>query len=294
MKGPLGERQGGDKRSWMAGVLACLILGFITAVALAPVSIASDGNDVTTAQDAAEDNLTRTYEIKLMGYPTLTRITLVGENVQVEIEEIQKPVEVADPPLLVRAYFSLEATGSVENAKIQFRVPRSWLQQNSVVENSIKLLRLNSEWQELPTRLVETTDLYIYYEATTPGFSVFAVAGQSTAALAPLGIYAVLSIVAVAGGFSAFYWFRTRPMKPFVSLARLKHKVMGRKPGRAEMEGAEIATTIRRLKHVTKLRPAEEPSIRPLERPIKPKVSKSAKEDVMLLKRLKRKMEREE
>ncbi|MDI6883899.1 MAG: PGF-pre-PGF domain-containing protein [Hadesarchaea archaeon] len=250
-----------------------------------------------TIQGAAEDNLANTHSIVLVGHPTITRITLwLGENVKkvdIIVEQLEKPAGAAEPSLLVQTYLSLEASEDIKNAVIQFRVIRDWAEQNRIDENSITLLRLNGAWQELPTTLIQTSDFYLYYEATSPGFSVFAVAGQSAGVPAPLGLYAVLSIVAVTGGVSAFYWFSTRPMKPFVSLAWLKRRVMGRKPRGAEVRGPEMAPTIRRLKHATKLRPAEEPAIEMLERPSKPRVQKGAKEDVRLLKRLKRKMGRE-
>ncbi len=230
----------------------------------------------------------------LIGHPTVTRITLwIGENVRVAFEDLQKPPGAAEPPRLVQSYFSVEASGSIESAKIQFRVSKEWAEQNFVDEGSIKLLRLNGGWQELPTKLVQTTDFYLYYEAESPGFSVFAVAGQSAGPPAPLVLYAaVLSVAGVAGGFSAFYWFRVRPMKPFVSLPWLKRRVMGRKPERVVRE-PEMATTIKRLKHATRLKPTVEPSIGALERPSKPKAIKMAGKDVEALKRLKRKMERE-
>lgn len=299
MKEPLGEAQGRSRCSWPERVLVCFILGLLAAIALAPISLASNGNDIMMAQDATEDDLIHTHVITLVGYPTLTRITICGgENIQVDvIDEGQKPAEVEEPTLLVQSYISLEASGSIENAKIQFRVSRDWLEQNSVDENSVRLLRFNGEWQELPTKLDNITDFYMYYEAESPGFSVFAVAGQSAGAPVslgfPLGFYAVLSIVGVAGGVSAFYWFRMRPMKPFVSLPRLKRRVMGGKPRRAKVGEPEMATTIRRLKHATKLKPAIEPSIKKLKRPSRPKAIKTLGEDVELLKRLKRKMERE-
>jgi len=252
-------------------------------------------DDFLALQGDAEENLIHTYNLVLVGHPTVTRITLwLGEDVQtvdVVIEELQKPAGAAEPPMLVRTYLDIETSENVKSAVIQFRVPKDWIEQNRVDENSVTLLRLNGEWQELPTTLVRVSDLYLYYETTSPGFSVFAVAGQSAGVSAPLALYALLAIIATAGGFSAFYWVLTRPMKPFVSLGRLKRMVVGRKPKRAEVSEPEVAETLKRLRRTTKLRRVAEPTVEELERLGAVKGRKSTK-DIRLLKQLKRKMER--
>ncbi len=272
------------------------MMGFLIMLSSAQTLAATAGDDSLALQDDAEEGTVYTYNLVLVGHPTLTRITLwLGEEVpqvDVVVEELGRPAGAAEPPLLVRTYLSIESSGEVENAAIQFRVSRDWLEQNNVDENTVKLLRLNSEWQELPTTLIRESDLYLYYEATSPGFSMFAVAGQSAGVPAPLALYAVLSIVAVGGGFVAFYWFRTRPMKPFVSLGRLKRVIVGRKPKREGASEPEVAETIRRLRRATKLKRVAEPTVEGFERPGVVKGRKDTR-DIELLKRLKRKMERE-
>lgn len=271
------------------------MMGFLIMLSSAQTLAAPAGDDSLALQGDAEEGTVHTYNLVLVGHPTITRITLwLGEEVpqvDVVVEELGRPAGAAEPPLLVRTYLSIEANEDVRNAAIQFRVPKDWLEQNNVDENTVKLLRLNSEWQELPTTLVRESDLYLYYEATSPGFSVFAVAGQSAGVPAPLALYAVLSMVAVVGGFSAFYWFRTRPMKPFVSLGRLKRIIVGRKPKREEVSEPEVAETLRRLRRATKFKRVAEPTVEKLELPGAVKGRKDI-EDIKLLERLKRKMER--
>lgn len=81
-------------------------------------------------------------------------------------------------------------------------------------------------------------------------------------------------------------------MKPFVSLGRLKRVIVGRKPKREGVSEPEVAETIRRLRRATKLKRVAEPTVEGFERPGVVKGRKDTR-DIELLKRLKRKMERE-
>lgn len=288
MRGPEGLVWSRWKR-----ILACFIAGLLVGLASAQVSVAQIGDGSLALQGDPEENLT-THNIMLVGHPTVTRITLwVGEKVQkvdVVIEELGKPEGAVEPPLLVCNYLSIEASDVVKNAVIQFRVSRDWMEQNQVDGNSIVLLRLNDGWSELPTTLVRESDFYFYYESTSPGFSVFAVAGRSAAVSSPLALYAVLSIVGVAGGLSIARWLWTRPMKAFVSLGRLKRVITGRKVRRAGISEREMATAIERLRRAARPKAARRARVEKLELPSKA-VKEKRMEDIELLKRLRRKME---
>jgi len=254
------------------------------------------------AQPGTQENLhVRAYHLVLVGHPTVARVSLFLEQevpkADVLVEELEgRPTGAAEPPALVRAYVSIDAgEARVENAVIEFKVPRSWVELNNIDERTIELLRLNSEWRRLPTRPTRSTDLYFYFEAETPGFSVFAVVGQSKGsrepvAGPPLALYAVL-MIAVAGGVPAVYWFLTRPMKPFVSLGQLKRAIARRKRGRAGMGEPEMLATLRRLRRATKLEGVPKAPVEELGRARTVKKRRGEK-DIKLLRRLRRKMER--
>lgn len=285
--------------------LAVLILIIFPIQVLA----APSGDSLALQGDNEEGNgSVHTYIYMYVGHPTVTRIKLtLGEeypNVDVDVEELEgRPAWAGEPPLLASSYISLKVfetvdgsmtdiSKNIENAVIQFKVPRSWIERNRVDENTIVLLRLNGKWRELPTSLVRSTDIYLYFEATTPGFSVFAVAGQSAGVplSPPLVLYAMLSVVAVSSGLSVFYWFRKRPMKSFVSLKRLSHAVMRRKSRLPEVSEPEMVATLRRLRRATELRPIAGPPVKKLGLARMRKEHRRRK-DVKLLERLKRKME---
>ncbi|MBU5575261.1 MAG: PGF-pre-PGF domain-containing protein, partial [Candidatus Aenigmarchaeota archaeon] len=69
-----------------------------------------------------------------------------------------------------------------------FRIPISWLNENNIDENSIKLYKYeNGEWKELPTTILSRDDKYIYYSATSQGLSIYSISGQVKTITAPSG-----------------------------------------------------------------------------------------------------------
>ena len=68
---------------------------------------------------------------------------------------------------------------NIQNPVIGFKVQRSWIQDNSIDENSIKLNRYSGDvWNALPTTKTNEDATYIYFESQTPGFSPFAITAQ--------------------------------------------------------------------------------------------------------------------
>jgi PGF-pre-PGF domain-containing protein len=69
---------------------------------------------------------------------------------------------------------------NLENAALCFRVEKSWIEDQSIDQNSIILNRYSdNEWNELPTTLQREEDKYLYFTAKTPGFSQFAITGKA-------------------------------------------------------------------------------------------------------------------
>lgn len=97
------------------------------------------------------------------------------------------------PSTLDNAYQYLEiTTGNMQNidlgqpAELEFRINKSWLTNKNANPESVVLMRYNNGWNELPTTLTTEGYDYIYYKATTPGFSYFAVIFKETLEEAPL------------------------------------------------------------------------------------------------------------
>lgn len=85
-------------------------------------------------------------------------------------------------PGIVYAYFNIEkinvADANVNNVTIKFKVEKSWITDNNIDVGTITLNRyVNGTWIPLTTKLVSSNGYY-YFEAESPGLSVFAVSAQ--------------------------------------------------------------------------------------------------------------------
>ncbi|MEM4160079.1 MAG: PGF-pre-PGF domain-containing protein [Candidatus Micrarchaeia archaeon] len=103
-------------------------------------------------------------------------------NVQVAIKPVEKPSSIPEPAKKVLNYIEIDfggASDAVQSAKITFTLKKSDIRKQNIDSDTIKLLRYaNGQWQELQT-VKGFEDLEsITFEATTPGFSYFAIAGS--------------------------------------------------------------------------------------------------------------------
>jgi PGF-pre-PGF domain-containing protein len=157
---------------------------------------------------------------------------------QITVEEFAGGTEqVAVPSGVTYRYFWIVTTNitssDISSTKVEFRVLRSWLEQNDIDEGTIKLLRWSgSEWQELLTRLLSADLDYLYFEASMEGLSLFTATGQQRVVPPPPVVptppspmpvfFALMAIFGVTGGVAYAYirWFR--PISPRIPLKRLK------------------------------------------------------------------------
>ncbi|WP_135611799.1 PGF-pre-PGF domain-containing protein [Methanococcoides sp. AM1] len=109
---------------------------------------------------------------------------LVVGNVQVLDDA---PVDVGDYPdgipyEIMSITLGPSGTISDENADniiINFRVSWEWINENNIDLSTIRLMRFhNGEWQELPTIQMNDDGEFLYFNAQTPGFSVFSIVGD--------------------------------------------------------------------------------------------------------------------
>lgn len=69
--------------------------------------------------------------------------------------------------------------GNLENARINFRVSRAWITEQSVSENTVTLYRYSEgAWNSLPTTPSGENEKYFYFTAETSGFSSFAISSK--------------------------------------------------------------------------------------------------------------------
>ncbi len=113
--------------------------------------------------------------------------TASASNVQVTVKETTASaagVSVAISSATGSVYKYLEITktniqdSGIKSAKINFKVPKSWMTANNIGKSTIALNRfINNGWSKLPTTISKEDAAYVYFSSDTPGFSTFAITG---------------------------------------------------------------------------------------------------------------------
>jgi PGF-pre-PGF domain-containing protein len=104
-------------------------------------------------------------------------------DVKVEVERIERTPDIPEPSGVAYTYLDItveNAGGAKIEGKIEFKVANSWLTDNGIDEATVKLNRYarNEGWNALLTTKVGEDVDFVYCEAETPGFSMFAVTGE--------------------------------------------------------------------------------------------------------------------
>ncbi|ADB58020.1 PGF-pre-PGF domain-containing protein [Archaeoglobus profundus] len=107
------------------------------------------------------------------------------ENVAVNVKKLQElPKNVPKLNFKVYAYLEINvniSANNIEEATISFKVDKSWLRENGLKARDIVLMKfLNGRWIQLETSVVGEDDHYVYYEAKTTSFSIYAIATKTT------------------------------------------------------------------------------------------------------------------
>ncbi|NOZ81790.1 MAG: PGF-pre-PGF domain-containing protein [Candidatus Micrarchaeota archaeon] len=119
-------------------------------------------------------------KIDASGHPVREISIEVGKklrSVSIDVKRVQSvPVE-KTPAGKVYAFLEMKHKNlkDVKNIEITFAVPSSWITENNI--DRVVLLRYETEWVELPTSYITEHDGYVYYSASSPGLSYFAVSG---------------------------------------------------------------------------------------------------------------------
>jgi hypothetical protein len=110
------------------------------------------------------------------------------ENLLIYYAFVEETPSIQTDGIVAPFYFSISTTnpGAITVATITFNIPKSWVQANDIVLSTLTVWRnTDGTWQPLSTALVGEDALYYYLEATTSGFSLFAVSGQRSAVTPP-------------------------------------------------------------------------------------------------------------
>jgi PGF-pre-PGF domain-containing protein len=175
--------------TFTTGISAASILQEITPVSGGPspvttvVTSTSVEATISTASAAVVTPVNVPSAIADLTGITQVAITPTAEltNVKLKVEAVEAaalPSGVVAPSAAVGEvlnYMSITPTGftgdQLTTAKVSFKVKNSDIQEGK----DAALARYTGDWSVLPTTKVSSDDTYSYYEATTPGFSVFAI-----------------------------------------------------------------------------------------------------------------------
>ena len=174
------------------------------------------------------ENIQAGQQVKFNFTAEITSVTLVpNENMREMILTIVRHENLALPPFdnTKRPYRYFEIIFCVNgmdnyqpwltSLRIEFRVEKSWMENEGISEMGLYRLRDNS-WKLMSTRFVRDDFRYKYYEAEVPSFSIFALVGirAVTAAVpppvqAPWGGIPLLAVglLAVVGGIGGGIWY---------------------------------------------------------------------------------------
>ena len=114
-------------------------------------------------------------------------VTEAASGVELKVEGLKNNPRSSEPANKIFQYIEIRKTNLdndiIDEGTIKFKVPKTWLSSNNVAEDKVLLFRYTGKWEELVTKKVSSTSTNAYYEATTPGFSTFAIGAQSIAAV---------------------------------------------------------------------------------------------------------------
>jgi len=144
----------------------------------------SDGGSESFASIAG---VSRTEIVNVGGGSAVTRAEITGTGlgknlVITAMPRSDLPTTIAAPSTIVYQYMSITSstiTGVVSQITLDFSVPQSWLTEHRFTNGDIVMMHnTEGQWQTLDTRFVSQKSGNVFYRATAPGFSYFAIAYQ--------------------------------------------------------------------------------------------------------------------
>ncbi|MFH1637986.1 MAG: PGF-pre-PGF domain-containing protein [Candidatus Woesearchaeota archaeon] len=166
-------------------VINCIIV-IIMVFLLLGIALAATSSKVSRLLPVVELGKNRIELSKLeqdsTGIDELTfKSSKYEKKVKIIIERMPKNPE-ADPTTDVYSYFKLDKTKLTDKeiweSSIIFAVNKSWVRDNGYDKEEVMLYRFDEGWKPLEIAFVKETAMLYYYQAVSPGFSLFAVTAE--------------------------------------------------------------------------------------------------------------------
>jgi PGF-pre-PGF domain-containing protein len=164
--------------------------GYITVAAPASPQTGSSGGGGDSSTTTSASLVSRVKAGEETVFPFRNRaLPVVSINLSIDrdaaevlMTEVERslPAGIPAPDLPVHRYEDISLFHVPEDAVIEaligFRVPRSWVEEQKAEPFQVVLLRYHKpSWEELPTEFLGEEESDLFYRATTPGFSLFAI-----------------------------------------------------------------------------------------------------------------------
>jgi PGF-pre-PGF domain-containing protein len=173
----------------------------VAAAAAADTSQTSGASGIVTKPTIEGVSVSRVWDVINPGTPvilTVSKAEIPVTEITIRVSTKVTNAEVAAGELTaapttdkvlateVYKYMQIAAIRMTDNdissVDIKFKVSKSWLTENGVSEDDIVLTRYNGDWTELSTTKLSSDSDYVYYEATAPGLSYYAITTQKAVA----------------------------------------------------------------------------------------------------------------
>jgi len=184
-----------------------------------------------TPASPATFNITQSETLKIQSITVAVKNNV--SKVSIMFKEGQQPTgspNITTPEEgLVLKYLEIVPTNitdaDVANVTINFQVEKSWVTTNNIDVETIALYRYsNNSWNKLQTNKINETSTYLYFQSTSPGLSIFAIAGQKTKAFPWLTI--IIVAAAIVGLILAYlFWPVKGEKKPIIVPQEKKEEV---------------------------------------------------------------------
>jgi len=143
--------------------------------------VAITGGQLITFNNIAPN----TYELsQITGGDIWTSKIVILQQINGKLEIVQGATPSESVDGIIYTYISADATGfdtsAIDTITLSFKVPKSWLTANGLNAADVVLLHYNgAKWSAASTSITSEDDNYVYFEATSPDLSYFAIGQQS-------------------------------------------------------------------------------------------------------------------
>jgi PGF-pre-PGF domain-containing protein len=141
----------------------------------------SETVSIATGSKAGETKtLTFSKDVSITGIDVTLQNNV--DKMTLTVEKLtSKPEETTTPAGTTYSYLKIDKNlkdEDVSDAKIRFKIEKTWLTSKGFLADEIILKRYTNKWSNLPTKKIKDDTSYTYYEADTEGFSYFAIIAE--------------------------------------------------------------------------------------------------------------------